>query len=399
MRHFLERCGYHPIICSNGQSALSVAQSPEAPAIVILDWMMPGMDGLAVCRALRSSKLKYRPYVILFSTKTDKSEIAEGLDAGADDFVSKPFNVPEMQARLRVACRSVDYQRELQDRIDEVEALSQRNALLSELISKNRDEKPAPAANGTAHPVPHPAAPAPARTKSPGELSTNETRFIVSAALLELHLALESMQAHSGHVDTESPGCYAWTSLVLHSNGAWTDLLIATTVPHASTLFDKTFARRSRSVGDILVYLSEIARTIAGGFVRTLSRRAGEAHQPLMARAFHADSIRASLPLPIDAQAFDLSVDGCPLRLTLSTHRSAKLNLAPAKLQPMDILADNFPPAAVSQVPLLRAGAVLTPRIIEKIAFETETVDESQHADVYRPSPLAKYFVQHAKSA
>jgi two-component system cell cycle response regulator len=109
----LEDRGYSVTIAENGQQAWELLQSEQAPKLVILDWMMPGMTGPEICRKLRAqTALQYR-YVLLLTARSDKQDLVAGLEAGADDYLSKPFDAPELHARLKVGQRILDLQEQL----------------------------------------------------------------------------------------------------------------------------------------------------------------------------------------------------------------------------------------------------------------------------------------------
>ncbi len=116
IRTFLGKWGYEVISASDGEEAWTVLQEPEAPQMAILDWMMPGMDGISLCRKLREQKRPDPLYIILLTTKGDRQDIIRGLDAGADDFVTKPFDPEELHARISVGHRVVTLQNDLKDR-------------------------------------------------------------------------------------------------------------------------------------------------------------------------------------------------------------------------------------------------------------------------------------------
>jgi two-component system cell cycle response regulator len=109
----LIRWGYETTAVDNGEAAWEALQDLDVPAIVLLDWMMPGMDGIEVCRKLRDLESKSSSYVILLTSKDGKSDIIQGLEAGADDYLPKPYDPEELQARLKVGKRIID----LQDRL------------------------------------------------------------------------------------------------------------------------------------------------------------------------------------------------------------------------------------------------------------------------------------------
>ena len=108
----LRKWGHPVTVCETPADALAALSDPSI-SIVLTDWMMPGMTGPEFCRALRAMARESYAYVILLTSKTEKSEIAHGLDAGADDFLSKPVDPHELRARMRAGKRILDMQQEL----------------------------------------------------------------------------------------------------------------------------------------------------------------------------------------------------------------------------------------------------------------------------------------------
>ncbi len=109
----LRKWGHAPVAVDNGNEAWQVMQDKDAPELAILDWEMPGMDGLEVCRKIRSKMTSNPPYLIILTARGDTGDIVKGLDAGANDYISKPYKNDELQARLRVGQRMMELQNEL----------------------------------------------------------------------------------------------------------------------------------------------------------------------------------------------------------------------------------------------------------------------------------------------
>jgi two-component system, cell cycle response regulator len=113
LRVLLTRWGYEAVIASDGIEAGAILEGPNAPRLAILDWMMPGMDGVDVCRRVRAAGREPYTYILLLSARNEAQDLVFGMDAGADDYVTKPFNPPELRVRLRAGQRILDLHEEL----------------------------------------------------------------------------------------------------------------------------------------------------------------------------------------------------------------------------------------------------------------------------------------------
>ncbi len=109
----LQRWGYKVAAVDNGTQAWAALQKDDAPRMAILDWVMPGMDGLELCRRIRSLDRSNYFYLLLLTAKDSKQDIVAGLDAGADDYLTKPFHADELRARVRVGKRILELQEAL----------------------------------------------------------------------------------------------------------------------------------------------------------------------------------------------------------------------------------------------------------------------------------------------
>ncbi len=109
----LTKWGYEPVVTTNGLDAWAVLRGSDSPRLAILDWMMPSMDGPDVIHQLRAQPTPEYVYVILLTARGQKEDIVAGLEAGADDYLIKPFDAQELKARIRTGTRILDLQAQL----------------------------------------------------------------------------------------------------------------------------------------------------------------------------------------------------------------------------------------------------------------------------------------------
>ena len=151
----LVKWGYEVQIVTDGRQAWQILQQDNAPRLALLDWMMPEMDGLSICREVRRLNIQPYIYLILLTARRYQEDVVAGLEAGADEYLTKPFDPYELRARLRAGARVVELQDSLiqarealrdQAMHDSLTTLLNRRAtmdfLLAELSRGTREEKP-----------------------------------------------------------------------------------------------------------------------------------------------------------------------------------------------------------------------------------------------------------------
>ena len=129
LRSALLRWGYEVVVAENGAQAWESLAAPESPAMAILDWVMPHMTGPEVCRKVRETHREPYTYILLLTSKNTKDETVEGLEAGADDYIVKPFDEHELQVRLRAGKRIVDLQMQMMQAREELRERANKDLL------------------------------------------------------------------------------------------------------------------------------------------------------------------------------------------------------------------------------------------------------------------------------
>jgi phosphoserine phosphatase RsbU/P len=126
----LEKWGYDALAVVHGTAAWEIMQEAQPPQLLILDWLMPEIDGVELCRRARTVKALQSSYIILLTSRATKSDVVEGLEGGADDYITKPFDPGELRARVQVGKRVIDLQTALAERLRHLEeAMARVNQL------------------------------------------------------------------------------------------------------------------------------------------------------------------------------------------------------------------------------------------------------------------------------
>jgi diguanylate cyclase (GGDEF)-like protein len=131
--------GYEPVLVLDGETALQMLRAIDAPRLALLDWVMPGMDGIQVCREVRKDDRPYT-YLVLVTGQGGRQQMIDGLEAGADDFLAKPVDALELKARLTVGQRIITLQENLRVLAthDGLTGLWNRAAIL-DILERERD--------------------------------------------------------------------------------------------------------------------------------------------------------------------------------------------------------------------------------------------------------------------
>jgi len=109
----LSKIGYEVFAYSDGEEAWEALQLGDIPSLIILDWLMPGFNGIELSQKIRAMKLELQPYIIILTAKNELENMIGGLDSGADDYIRKPFYPDELQARLEAGIEVIKMQKEL----------------------------------------------------------------------------------------------------------------------------------------------------------------------------------------------------------------------------------------------------------------------------------------------
>lgn len=130
----LSKLGFDVVASSNGKEAVQALKQEGAPSLAVLDLMMPEMDGIEVCQWIRRSANYAETYIILLTARSSKEDIVRGLAAGANDYLTKPFDISELHARIKVGAQVVELQHRLAARVSELEQAIEKVKRLQGLL-------------------------------------------------------------------------------------------------------------------------------------------------------------------------------------------------------------------------------------------------------------------------
>lgn len=134
LQRTLTQWGHEVVAVDNGNAAWEALQQDNPPRLVVLDWMMPQVEGIEVCRRIRADVGLRDAYVIMVTSRDAEDDIVAGLDAGANDYLSKPLHRRELRARIDVGRRVLGLQAELAERVRELEEALERERTLEGLL-------------------------------------------------------------------------------------------------------------------------------------------------------------------------------------------------------------------------------------------------------------------------
>jgi sigma-B regulation protein RsbU (phosphoserine phosphatase) len=374
---FLTQSNYDVDVVEDAEQALEAMQEEDAPPIAIIDWQMPGMDGLELCVALRELDLPLHPYLFILHSKKDKNDIAQALDAGADDYLTKPFNMVETCARLRVAERSIGRQQ----------------ALLAEIESL-RTGQHEPAAIARADPLP--SLPFETREALPPSPPFELESLYLDAIVAETFSKAGLLQTVARTpFPAAMPDYAAWYGLLLTRENLWLDFLLE--VDEASALKLFALAKRRQDLGrdELADFCADLLLAIGRGIISIQSARGSDILAPFPASATEDYAGQLASQITGPATRVHYEIDQATITLVLLPYASPRQSLRADELRVRDILADHYPPAATPDEALFQKGLALDEHLLGRIVKFSRDAPHPPPVPCYRPSALAVYFNQY----
>lgn len=391
----LENARYTIQVVTDGRAALAALLDADGPLVALIDWMMPEMEGTEVCRQLRAAAPAVQPYVIIVSSKFRTGEITAGLDAGADDFISKPFDPDELMARLRVAERIVGYQVALQQQLEQYDSLGRRYSLLGEIVAQQL-QPPLDTLELETDPIAaaeHAAAPLSPTAPPPIWFAAGEIQHLVPRALTELGLSANPTVAPPGERATGVASFLSWAGFLDLQHNRWIDLVIEIDPTAAAVVYERALRRKPSTAAEICGFLAEIQTVVAAALKSALATKGCEVLAPLLTRAQQRDLWEPALRIPAESERYRFDLDGVRLDLAVVCYPCAPRPRSPWDLRLHEIIAAPYPNTrAAGTLPFAERGAALTEHLVKQIANCADRMVQEENVAVYELSPIAQRF-------
>ena len=386
----LKKGGYEVDAVHDGAAVINALKADVGPRILILDWMMPGMSGPEVCQAIRTNPGKSYVYVILLTSKSDRNEIIGGLDAGADDYIIKPFDQDQFHARIRVAERVLRVHQNLIDIIDEQEMLLRRHNLLGDMLHKQ--ELPASktqqleAVSLSAKPLP--ATHFSNKIQNFGVIS--EIDQVFARIFAQMGVSPVEWREPAESVANGNPDFVSCTSLYIPQSGIWLDVLLEMDQPSTLAMGLAVIGTLDVTEKDMLDMLGETLNL----FQRSMKAKAASENidimVPFMPKAKPRSEFGEFAARGVNFGHWFLAHQSIDCKITVSEHPSPSNLKKSAMLQPLSLVLETVPQPDRPGYACLEKGALLNEMNIRKVQQIAKASNKDIGVSVAELSPLAK---------
>lgn len=385
----LLKAGYEVVVATDGQEACDILQKPDAPPIIILDRNMPRMDGLEVCRRLRAGAARDQHYVIMLTARSESEDRLAGLDAGVDDYLTKPASQAEFLARVRIAVRIVSYQARLQQKIESLQELLRRHHLLTDLYYRSASEQPG-AAPEQVEAAENPAAASASADPIATLRTLRDSSKLIARTLSDLGLAGVNAVEPARMPAAFTPDLVAWSALALPSESAWLDLKLELDTATARVIHRillHSTAPESEAIGDLL---AEVVNVLQRAFVVSLRAENIPAFAPALARPVSPQRFSKKDESPLEAARCAFEFRGNFLRVSLLKTAAPVLSKFVRDVKVADVLTQPVYFPESRDMVLIKEGMMLNSRYVEKLMELNSMSSRPLTVSVIEPSAISR---------
>lgn len=382
---WLRKAGYTPLVYNNSEEALEVLRQPDSPNIIILDWVMPEVDGGDICHTLVKEQLKYGKYIIVASARDRKDDIAAALRAGADDYLTKPLDREEVFARVQVAQRTLQHIDRLRSYAEDLKVTLRRHNLQEEIAMVDSIHRVDANEKDFCQPL---------------AIDKKSQDFRLAACIpvkRDLELVMNSFslapsgveEEHQKSPPVEEERCMCWAQFIT-SDDTWVDVVWDLSLQHAYQIAKKVRGRSidsDKAAFDPLIEIMHVFLQSVRGQLR---------HTQIQTKSFYLPLVFKYKDRSLIGLNFDNAVtrytafDGCQIGVYLFEELRPPSEKDYKTLESREVIAQKLTPTNNPDFILLTEGLILNMAHIGRIKEWVENKTLDKKIPVYTPTRVAE---------
>ena len=359
LKAIMIKLGHSMETTADGKAALAMLQRPDRPSMAIIDSNLPGMDGFEICRRIKAEPNGADLCLILMTKENDRSEVLKALDAGADDYLQKPFDLTEVSARLRI-----------------IERKSHERGLFLKKVEELKNATPHQA-GGTAAVAPVEEAAAVVATPAGPPFSETHAALNTLSSFMNLEpLLVKSLgemgfsdlhATHPSAAESMSPELTLFSALLLPEKATWIDLMIEMDLPSAGAFFMAMTGMDEASLEDARDTAGEILNLVQGAIKTALQNEYLDVITPVIPTKLPFEKRDSILMGEFECKEYAFTIPGAFMRVKLFPHMAAitKKNLNELKLK--DVVAEPVNLPGDAKLTLVNKGVMMTDHHMQKL--------------------------------
>lgn len=408
LKAIMIKLGHQMEVAANGREALAILQRPSRPDMAILDSNLPGLDGFEVCRKIKADASLSGICILLMTQENDRSEVLKALDAGADDYLQKPFDLTEVAARLRIAARMAKEREQLLSQIAAMKSVAASGAAIEQ-----------EAANGGDAPkkIPPDCLPDDGLSTANGRESRDATIALamLHALFSEKHAALNALGPFAGldkllgkalaDMGLENPtylnGSAAaiqpelslFSVIVLPQKATWLDMVLEMDYNSAAMVFKAMTGMEEASPEDCADIAGEILNILQGAIKASLQDEFIDVLTPVIPLRIPTKDRNSILVNTLEFGEVGFSLPGAALRVRLFPHPSPVMKKSLYDVKLRDVVAEPVNLPGDSMLTLLNKGIMMNNHHLQKLREMTGYGSIKMKFDMIVPSGISARLV------
>lgn len=386
----VENMGCEVVTAYYGSQAWKILESEDALSMVIMSWSLKGVSGLDFCQKVKESSSVLPTYMILMFAQEDKQHIIPAIESGANDYLLKPIDAMELDARIRIGLRTLELQQERQHLVKDLESIFRRHSILGDILQKQ----------STNLETKRPAVKAQHTPSTPSQLSPkiNELRSVMGIsqtfvqALEQMGIGPLSPLKPSHTLEGDQYKFMMLAALYLREMSTWIELIVEMSRDAATMLCVSMLGQPPSSDGELLDALGEVLNIVQGSFKTKLIEDGVTTLMPLIPQALLKGEISAVSESNIAYVRYCFDLSGNVIRFTVTEHQTPIRKKTVSEISEFDILATSVQSIKNKDMIYLNEGTLLDSRYIKKIHELLMLGQIERCISTFESTPLVKIF-------